>query len=50
VHAYSLVGSDVCGGGGGVTLTAHFATQAVRAGVGASKGNPTGTKGYSEYY
>jgi hypothetical protein len=31
VHAYSLVGSDLCIGGG-ATLTAHFATQAVRAG------------------
>ncbi len=50
VHAYSLVGSDVCTGGGGATLTAHIAVQAVRAGVVASKRTPTGTKGYSEYY
>ena len=49
VHAYSLVGNDSCIGGGGATLTAHFAMQAVRAGVVASKCNPTGTKGYSGY-
>ena len=49
VHAYSLVGSDSCIGGG-ATLTARFALQAVRAGVGASQGYPTGTKGYSEHY
>jgi hypothetical protein len=32
VHAYSIVGNDLCIGGG-ATLTAHIATQAVRAGV-----------------
>ena len=49
VHAYSLVGSDSCIGGG-ATLTARFAVQAVRAGVGASQGNqpaPRGTLGTS---
>ncbi len=52
VHAYSLVGGDLCIGGGGSTLTARFAVQAVRAGVGASKGNqavPRGTLGTSSY-
>jgi hypothetical protein len=52
VHAYSLVGSDSCIGGGGATLTAHFAVQAVRAGVGASKGTPPapgGTLGTRSY-
>ena len=39
MHAYSIVGNDLCIGGG-ATLTAHFAKQAVRAGVGASKGTP----------
>ncbi len=38
VHAYSLVGNDSCIGGG-ATLTAHFAKQAVHAGVGAFKLN-----------
>ena len=45
VHAYSLVGSDLCTGGGGSTLTARFAVQAVRAGVGASKGNQAVARG-----
>ncbi len=49
MHAYSLVGNDSCIGGGGATLTARFAVQAVRAGVGASRFNPIGTKGYSGY-
>ena len=44
VHAYSLVGSDSCGGGGS-TLTAHFANQAVRAGVVASKGTQPASRG-----
>jgi hypothetical protein len=44
VHAYSLVGSDSCIGGS-ATLTAHFATQAVRAGVGASQGTPPAPRG-----
>jgi hypothetical protein len=43
VHAYSLVGSDSCGGG--ATLTAHFANQAVRAGVVASKRTPPTPRG-----
>ncbi len=46
VHAYSLVGNDSCIGGG-ATLTARFALQAVRAGVVAALGNRFGTKGYS---
>ena len=50
VQAYSLAGNDSCIGGGGATLTAHFAMQAVRAGVVASKRNPTVLKAYSEYY
>ena len=45
VHAYSLVGSDLCIGGGGSTLTARFAMQAVRAGVGASKGTQQVARG-----
>jgi hypothetical protein len=52
VHAYSLVGNDSCIGGGSSTLTAHFALQAVRAGLGASKGTPPasrGTLGTSSY-
>ena len=44
VHAYSLVGSDSCIGGG-ATLTARFPLQAVRAGVGASKGTPPVPRG-----
>ena len=43
VHAYSLVGNDSCTSGG--TLTAHFALQAVRAGVGASQGTPPAPRG-----
>jgi hypothetical protein len=45
VHAYSLVGSDSCIGGGGTRLTAHFAMQAVRAGVVASEGTPPTLRG-----
>ena len=44
MHAYSLVGSDSCIGGG-ATLTARFALQAVRAGVGASQGTPPASRG-----
>jgi hypothetical protein len=56
VHAYSLVGSDACIGGGATLTALSFALQAVRAGVVGSKGTlasqgyPTGTKGYSGYY
>ena len=44
MHAYSLVGSGSCIGGG-ATLTARFALQAVRAGVGASQGTPPASRG-----
>ena len=45
MHAYSLVGGDVCIGGGATLTALSFALQAVRAGVGASQGIPPAPRG-----